>query len=234
MEKHPGMVGKRKARPGRRGSEMRVIRTEPPLIEIWKDISGFEGIYQISNHGRLKSFKELPQGRILSNINNKGGYLSVVLCSRDRKRYCRMHVLVAAGFIDNPQNKPEVNHKDGNKQNNFFWNLEWTTRVENHHHMMKSKKTQCISGMNRYNTDIRPKKIMQLSMNGEIISEFKNSKEAGRATGICHRNILQVAAETEYKPGLKRRQAGGFIWRFKDGIQTNSEFKQGELLSPDL
>ena len=99
-------------------------------MEIWKNVPEFNGIYQISNLGRLKSFKEIKSGRILSNINRQGGYLSVVLQYKGFIRYTRIHRLVAETFISNPDNKPEVNHIDGNKQNNCVDNLEWVTRKE--------------------------------------------------------------------------------------------------------
>jgi hypothetical protein len=84
--------------------------------------------------------------------------------------------------------------------------------------------------MNHYNKFVRPKIIEQLSFDGSILAEYPNSEEAKKATGVCHRNILQVANQTEYKPGKTRKQAGGYVWRFKDEIQSNSQFEQGELL----
>jgi len=197
--------------------------------EQWKDVKGFEGIYQISDHGRLKSYKKDKSGRILSNINKKGGYFSVVLCYQRKTRYCRLHVLVAEAFIPNPLNKPAINHKDANKQNNFVDNLEWVTPRENSLHAAKNVPAS-IAGMNHYNQFVRPKTIEQLSLDGRIIAEYRNSEEAQKATGVCQRNILQVANKTEYKPGKTRRQAGGFIWRFKNEIQTNIKFEQRELL----
>lgn len=186
--------------------------------EIWKDIEGWIGIYQISNFGRLRSFKKDPAGYILSNKNKTGGYISVVLYVKGRSnRYVRMHVLVAEVFVPNPQNKLEINHKDGNKQNNFYRNLEWVTRKENSNHAMKNGLAN-IEGMNHYNQVLRPKTILQISPSGKVIGKYKNGVEAAKATGICARNILHVANQTEYRPGLTRKQAGGFQWRFDDRI----------------
>src|ERR1035437_8756675 len=93
--------------------------------EVWKDIVPFEGLYQIANFGRLKSFKSNPNGRILSNVNNKGGYYSIVLCHKDLVKYTRIHILVAEYFIGKrPSEKHQVHHKDDNKQNNYWRNLE--------------------------------------------------------------------------------------------------------------
>jgi len=183
-------------------------------MELWKDVKGFEGIYQVSNKGRLKSFKASKDGRILSNKNHKGGYLSVVLVCKSRMKSTRMHRLVAEAFLPNPENKPEVNHKDGNKQNNRVENLEWVTRKENHRHALKHSPNM-LRGMRKYNRFIRPKTIQQFSLDGKLLREFPNAMEAGRITGVCHRNILQVANKDEYKPGKTRKQAGGFVWRFR-------------------
>ena len=183
------------------------------MIESWKDIPGFEGIYQVSNCGRLASFKVNPQGRVLSNVNATGGYFSVVLRYGGKVRYTRMHRLVAEAFIPNPENKPEVNHKDLNKQNTYASNLEWSTYSENVKHAIKAKP-EMITGMNHYNQVIRPKRIRQLNLNGDFIAEYRNGTDAAKASGVCSRNILQVAGKDEYKPGLTRKQAGGFIWEY--------------------
>jgi hypothetical protein len=187
-------------------------------MEIWKDVKGFEGIYQISNMGRFKSYKGDPNGRILSNKNGKGDYLSVVLSYGSKRRYTRIHRLVAEAFVPNPDNKPEVHHKDGNKQNNCAENLEWVTRSENHRHALLQSPNM-VKGMVRYNRFIRPKAIQQFSLDGKFVAEYPNAAEAAKATGICRRNILQVANREEYKPGKTRKQAGGFVWRFKPEVK---------------
>jgi len=185
-------------------------------VEIWKDIEGFRGIYQVSNHGGLKSFKAKSYGRILKNTNAKGGYYSVVLRSHNGKvRFTRIHRLVAEAFIPNPNNLREVNHKDGNKQNNTVENLEWVTPSENIQDAMK-RSPQMVSGMNHYNQFVRPKTIVQFSLDSKYIAEYPNAAEAAKSTGVCQRNILQVASKEEYKPGRTRKQAGGFIWKYKE------------------
>ncbi len=189
------------------------------MREVWRSIKGFEELYEISNYGRLKSFKSDKEGYILSNKNSKGDYLSVVLTNKKtkKKRYARMHRLVAEAFIPNPECLPQVNHKDGNKQNNHWDNLEWCTCKENIHHAIKHNPN-ILKGMNEYNRFVRPKKILQYSLDGKLIAKYNNSTEASQATGVCARNILQVANKEEYKPGLIRKQAGGFVWRFKEEV----------------
>ena len=185
------------------------------MKEIWKDIPNFEGIYKVSNKGRVHSFAHYKKGIIMSNVNKTGGYFATTLRFQGKIRHVRVHVLVAEAFVPNPDNKPEVNHKDLNKQNNCIWNLEWVTRQENVVHSIKNNPSH-TKGMNNYNQNVRPKTILQVSFDGQIVNEFKNSTEAESFTGVCHRNILQVASQDEYKPGKTRKQAGGFIWRYKN------------------
>lgn len=189
------------------------------MEEIWKDIKGFEGEYQISNNGRVKSFLGNPKGRIRKNTNKKGWYLTMVLHHKngDRKdgMTVRIHRLVAEHFIPNPLNLHEVNHKDFNKQNNHVNNLEWVSRYQNHIHAVRNIPSM-TAAMIKYNQTIRPKVILQFDLNGNIIGEYKNGKEASLKSNVCQRNILQVANKTEYRPGLSRKTAGGFIWRFKE------------------
>ena len=188
-------------------------------LEFWKDIEGWEGIYQISDRGNLKSYKEIEEGRVLSNINKKGGYLSVVLCRHGRKAECtRIHRLVAKAFIPNPEGKSQVNHKNLDKQNNFAYNLEWATPRENMLDAIR-KGIDFFSGMINYNKYIKANPVRQSLLSGEIVGEYRNAQEAGRETGVCARNILQVASRDEYKPGLTRKQAGGFVWQFSGGRQ---------------
>lgn len=185
-------------------------------MEKWKWIKEFEGVYQISNHGRLKSFKKNPAGRILSSKNKNGQYLSAVLCKKGRKpKSGRIHRFVGMAFIPNPSHKPEINHKDGNKQNNHHSNLEWVTRKENNAHALLNGFAN-IEGMNRYNKYLRPNPVLQISMDAKVIGKYINCKDAGRKTGVCSRNIHQVASKTEYKPDMTRKQAGGYMWRFDE------------------
>lgn len=110
-------------------------------MEIWKDIKGYEGYYQISNYGDVKSVERNIIGRNRKEIILKGGfdgkYFFVILQKNCIKKHFKIHRLVALNFIDNPLNKPEVNHIDGNKLNNHVNNLEWNTMSENQKHAFK-------------------------------------------------------------------------------------------------
>lgn len=190
------------------------------MQEVWKDIKDYEGYYQISNYGRLKSFKVDSKGKIMKLTNKYGDYLSIVLQGKGKpKRSVRIHRLVAEAFIPNPDNLPEINHKDGNKQNNKVDNLEWVTHRENTVHSMKILHPNSNNGMINYNKYIRPKPIVQMDMNNKVLAVFDNAEEASRKTGVCARNILQVANKTTFnKKGLLRKSAGGYKWGFKSEV----------------
>lgn len=188
------------------------------MKEEWKWINGFEGIYQISNHGRVKSFKKTEGGYILSNQNIKGDYLRVVLNDTQtmKKRSVAIHVLVAEHFIGERPKGFHVHHKDENKQNNIVTNLEY---IHPKQHRKETEKThpQIITGIVNYNKSIKAVPIRQFTKDGEYIAEYANSEIASRITGICRRNILQVASKEPFNSkGNVRKQAGGYIWKYAD------------------
>lgn len=106
-------------------------------MEEWKDIEGYEGIYQISNLGNVKSLKYHKEKRIKSN-KNRNGYLKIGLILNGKRKHISIHRLVAKAFIPNPNSLPEVNHIDGNKENNKVENLEWNNRKQNSLHAYKT------------------------------------------------------------------------------------------------
>lgn len=185
------------------------------MKEVWKDIDDFKGVYQISNLGRLKSFKKEANGKVLSNTNKKGDYFSVILRKGDRVRSTRIHRLVAEAFIPNPKKLSQVHHKDGNKQNNRVENLEWIS-VREHRLITQQQKPSTINGLIFYNKFVRPKVVQQYSLDGELLGEYNSCTEAHLITKVCARNIHQVASREEYKKGKYRKQAGGYIWKYKD------------------
>lgn len=107
------------------------------MVEVWKDIEGYEGLYQVSNMGRVKS---LIKGIILKQWTDKDGYRQVGLL----KKTFKVHRLVAKAFIENPDDLPLVNHKDENKANNNITNLEWCTNEYNLSYGTARKKYQIL------------------------------------------------------------------------------------------
>lgn len=105
------------------------------MMEIYRDIPGYEGRYQITSWGRVYNVDS--EHFLTPEVHDKG-YLRVDLCKPSgRRKHVKVHRLVASAFVPNPEGKPQVNHKDGNNQNNSFTNLEWVTDEENKLHRMK-------------------------------------------------------------------------------------------------
>ena len=150
--------------------------------EIWKDVIGYEGLYQVSNHGRIKSLK-FNKERILKPGLNNTGYFIVNLFINNKSKIYKIHRLIAIHFVPNPVNKPQVNHKDGNKLNNHVDNLEWCTRSENMKHAWKNGLCE----------NVRKKAIKQGSMNGK---EYLSKKVQCIETGIVYESGIQAERKT--------------------------------------
>jgi hypothetical protein len=146
--------------------------------EIWKDIVGFEGLYQISNYGNVKSCKRLVNSKsgsqrlvnekLLSLGKDKDGYLMAILCQDATKKTVKIHRLVAESFIDKVDGKNLVNHIDSQKSNNFVSNLEWVSSLENNcHSKLKLKYTSKYVGVSFHKKDKLFK--VQICINGKNI-----------------------------------------------------------------
>lgn len=186
------------------------------MSENWKDVPGWEGLYQVSDMGRIRSFKTKPEGRVLSRKNKKGAYIQVILRSAGRPpRYVSLHRLVAEAFIPNPKNLPQVNHKDGDRQNNRASNLEWCTGAQNVRDAQR-RNPALLRKLIYYNKYQKPRRVVQMTLDGLVLGIYPNARAAQQATGVYSHNILQVAAGTPYdRKGHIRRTAGGFVWRFE-------------------
>lgn len=193
-------------------------------MEEWRWIKGYEGLYQISSHGRLKSFRKKKDGYICSNVNQYGWYLTVNLFDESKKRKTkRIHILVAEAFIGEIPKGYHVHHKDGNKQNNHVENLEIIHPAE---HSLESIKINpnCIKGMNNYNKYKKTRRIRQYTKDGHFIAEYVNGAVASRLSGVCERNILQVAGKTPFNDaGNYRKTAGGYKWVYADEDKGGDE-----------
>lgn len=182
--------------------------------EKWKDVKDFEGLYKVSNFGRLQSLKH-RKSYILSNINKKKDYLRVVLRREDKSKTFLLHRLVYETFLGSIPKNFDVHHLDGDKQNNTLNNLIALSKRD-HLLIETSSYPKRIMGMYKYNKS-RRKHIIQLSLDREYIAEYLGIEEASMATGVCARNIAQVI---NHEQG--RTQAGGFIWLDKKEYEINS------------
>lgn len=168
------------------------------MNEIWKDIAGYEGMYQVSNTGRVRSVyrrvkvsngTRVAEGVMLRTEQISGGYVRVMLVNAMgvRKRHM-VHRLVANAFIPNPQNKPEVNHKNSITNSNSADNLEWVTRSENHKYAFKYGNRIKMTGRNHPQS----KAVCLKNDDGLIICKFESISDASRATGQTIRFISKI------------------------------------------
>lgn len=164
------------------------------MNEIWKDVRGFEGLYQVSNLGNIKSSYT---NKTLTPSNNGTGYYYINLRKNKANFRYYAHRLVAQTFLDNPNNYPCINHKDENRKNNSVDNLEWCTYEHNNNY-----------GTHRDKLSKSGSKAIVQWKDGKKIKEWESAKVAGLALGIQNQNIAKVLK------GL-RNTAGGYEWTYK-------------------
>lgn len=175
-----------------------LLKTGIKMEEIWKDIEGYNGRYQVSNLGRVKSIitkgryeYNPPKVSILSGTIARGGYKRVLLTKNGKKTAESVHRLVAKAFIPNPENKPQINHIDGNKLNNCVDNLEWVTHQENQAHAWDNGLKQPFRGEDHPNS----------KLSEDTVSRIRGMD---RDTDYSHREIAE-----EF--GLRRRLVTSII-----------------------
>lgn len=180
------------------------------MNEIWKSIEGYEGLYEVSNFGMVRSIdryvphktfgKKFCKGHVMATHINNAGYATVNLCKENKYRSFDVHRLVAIAFIEKANHYDfEVNHIDENKLNNRVDNLEWVTKSQNNTHGTKVER-QRVKVM---------KPVLQYSLDGELIKEWPSATDAeialsGKFTGAITRCIHG-----------KSKTSHGFIWSFK-------------------
>lgn len=168
------------------------------MKEEFKEIEGYESLYWVSNFGRVKNKK-----RFMTNTINLDGYYVVNLSKCGKTKTFVVHRLVAKTFIPNPDNLPQVNHKDENKLNNIVSNLEWCTLQYNHNYGSRNRRTGLSQ---RYSNKCKP--VLQFSLDNTFIKEFPSLGEAQRQLGFMQHNISKCC-RGQYT------QAYGYIWKFK-------------------
>lgn len=197
------------------------------IEEIWKPVVGFEHRYMISNFGRIKSIDRKVvysdgrvynyKGKILkTHVNKHDGYVYFNFTKHNyytnndyyrKTKNLKIHRLVAEAFIDNPYNLPCVNHKDEDKTNNHYSNLEWCTQSYNIIYSMTEER--CLK-VKRKITEKIGKKVVQFTFDGCFVEEFDSIKEASRKTKLPHSEISRCCSG---KRG--RKSVGGFIFKYK-------------------
>lgn len=160
-------------------------------MEQWKDVDGYEGRYQISSKGRLKSS---ATGAILKTFMCGSGYHEIILTKSGNRKPKLIHRLVAEAFIPNPENKREVNHKDGNKHNNDVCNLEWVTPSENQKH------SRSVLGNKSYQ-----RKVLCV----ELHRTFDSLTAAAKELGLKKPLVWKCC-------NGKQETTGGYHWRYVD------------------
>ena len=184
------------------------------MEESWKPVVGYEGLYEVSDLGRVRSLDRVVKGkrnskwerkgRILQQANRGNGYYAVGLYKSGTQKMYHVHRLVAVAFIPNPFNKPCVNHLDENKQNNAISNLEWATHKEN------TNWGSCVERSAKASS----KPVLQFTKAGEFLAEFYGAREAERATGVREQGISRCA-------NRQAKTAGGFIWVYSKDFNSD-------------
>ena len=174
------------------------------MEEIWKDIEEYEGLYQVSNLGRVKSLRR----NIILRQGITNGYKKVKLTVNSIHKDYYIHRLVANAFIQNPDNLPQVNHKDEDKANNCANNLEWCTREYNiNYGTINIRKSQ-----KQLNDKNKSKPVCQYSKDGCFIKEWKSTMDVKRNLGFNRSYISECCRG-------KHAYAYGYIWKFKKEIE---------------
>lgn len=174
------------------------------MEEIWKDIEGYEGLYQVSNMGRVRSLRR----NIILRQCITNGYERIILYTNNIPKGYSVHRLVANAFIPNPDNLPQVNHKDENKTNNCVDNLEWCTQKYNINY-----GTGIARRIQLFNTNGKCyKPVLQYTLEGIFIKEWKSIIDVQRNLGFCQSHISKCCRG-------KQAYAYGYIWKYKKEIE---------------
>lgn len=172
---------------------------------MWKDIDGYEGLYQVSDTGEVMNVRT---GKILKAGETKSGYLKVALSKDGIKKWYAVHRIVASTFIPNPLNLPCVNHRNEVKTDNRVENLEYCTVAYNNSYGTRLKRVseKKINGK-------KAKVVLQFSLDGTFIKEFPSVREVERQLGFFQSHISDCC-----RGNTRRRTYKGYIWKYKEVI----------------
>lgn len=200
--------------------------------EIWKDIIGYEGLYQVSNMGRVKSLEKKccrdNYNRVIDEFIkktqiSKKGYINVSLTKNKNKKTFKVHRLVAQAFIPNPNNYPQVNHLNEDKTDNRVENLEWCTQEQNINYGVRNEKASkgisiALKGKKKSQehrdklSQVKSKPIVQIDKSGLIIGVYDSARQASKELGINRGNICGCC-NGRYK------SAGGYQWKYLEELK---------------
>lgn len=176
--------------------------------EVWKDIPGYEGLYQVSNYGKVVSLNYNHTGtkrEIVLRVDRQG-YLCVNLHKRGTTNTRKAHRLVAEAFIPNPLNHPQVNHRDENKQNNFVGNLEWCDASYNNRYGTRPRRVLDAHKLNGGCKAERP--VLQIGLSGDIIGEYVSISAAARHIGVARESLRDCVLG-------RQKTCKGYLWIYK-------------------
>lgn len=199
------------------------------MEEIWKDVVGYEGLYQVSSYGRIKSLDRTvtngnvsycKKGRLLSFSNNGTGYLFVNLSKNGNKKREYVHRIVAKMFIENPNNLSQINHIDENKSNNAVWNLEWCNSLYNNRYGSRLERLSKKRG----------KAISQYNLDGTYIRDFDSINKAALSVNRTTSNIRECLKGNVMS-------CAGYLWRISTGSSEDIKGynkKKTEIVQCDI
>lgn len=192
-------------------------------MEEWKDIEGYEGLYQVSNYGRVKSLgrcityidgrkKEIKE-KMLHLFTNELGYYHVSLSKCGVVKRFKVHRLVAKAFLENPNNYPAINHRDENPQNNRVENLEWCTIAYNNSYGTARERGRA----KQLNDETKSKIVMKFDINGNLIEVYPSASEAARQNNSSPSQISRACLGGFSNNGIWNNiyKHKGYIWRYK-------------------
>ena len=168
-------------------------------MEVWKDLPNYEGIYQISNYGSIRSLdhyvkskvnKRIQYGRVRKPQLSKKGYLQISIIKNGKKLNTGIHRLVAIAFIPNINNYEQVNHIDSNKLNNNVSNLEWCTNKQNADHATKNNLRRCNYGEKHHMTKLKDKDVFNVR---KLLSLGKTQTEIARIYNVSNTAIYYIS-----------------------------------------
>lgn len=186
-------------------------------MEEWKEIQGYDGRYEVSNEGRVRSYSNGrwgngPSSKLLRLKKSGSGYPMVDLRkphAGGKVEYRLVHRLVATAFIENPRGLPQVNHKDGDKTNNHVSNLEWVTPSENAYHAFRTGLKKPSEKQKRTASEIGSQPVCMFDKNHDFLKRFHSVRDAHKETGADMSDIVRCCKG-------KQKSAGGYMWAYEN------------------